>query len=100
MQPCRLRFTLHPSGLTLERFDEVDRRVHEVIGRDQPKGNIHQSVFGTDGDLMIYDIWESAEDFEAFGQVMMPVLEELGLDPGEPQVLPVHRLIQHAKPRS
>jgi len=47
---------------------------------------------------MIYDIWEFQADFAAFGQVMMPILAELGLDPGEPKVLPVHRLIQEARP--
>jgi hypothetical protein len=90
----------HPPGLTLEQFDEIDRRVHEAIGGGEPKGNLHLSVFGTDGDLMIYDIWESQADFEAFGQTMMAILAELGIDPGKPRVMPVHRLFQEATPRS
>jgi hypothetical protein len=86
----------HPPGLTLKQFDEVDRRVREAV-RGEPKGNIHSSVFGTDGDLMLYDIWESQEDFEAFGKVLMPILGELGIDPGKPDVMPVHRLLQEAR---
>ena len=50
-------------------------------------------MFGADGDLMIFDIWESQEDFEAFARVMGPILAELGVDPGEPRVMPVHRLV-------
>jgi heme-degrading monooxygenase HmoA len=83
---------LHPPNLTLEQFDQVDRRVQEAIGGGGPKGNIHHSVFGTDGQLMIYDIWESEADFEAFGKVLMPIVAEMGLDAGEPAVMPVHRL--------
>jgi hypothetical protein len=86
----------HPPKLTLAQFHEVDRRIHELVG-GEPNGNIHGSVFGTDGDLMIYDIWESQEDFEAFGKVLMPILEELGLEPGQPAVMPVHRLFQEAR---
>jgi hypothetical protein len=86
----------HPPNLTLEQFDEVDRRLRDQIG-GEPKGNIHNSVFGPEGQLMIYDIWESQEDFEAFGKVLMPILKELGLDAGEPAVMPVHRLFQDAR---
>jgi hypothetical protein len=57
-------------------------------------------VFGADGDLMIFDIWESQADFEAFGQVMVPILVELGLDPGKPEIMPVHRLFQEPMPPS
>lgn len=88
----------HPPGLTLEMFDAVDRRIHDALGGAEPKGNIHSSVFGTDGDLMIYDVWESPEDFEAFGQLLMPILTELGVDPGTPDVMPIHRLFQEARP--
>jgi hypothetical protein len=91
---------LHPPGLTLDQFDEIDRRVREAVGDSRPKGNLHLSVFGEDGNLMIFDIWESQADFEAFGQVMMPILAELGLDPGRPDVMPVHRLFQEGSLRS
>ena len=87
----------HPPALTLAQFDEVDRRAHEAIGGGEPKGNIHSSVFGTDGNLMIYHIWETREDFEAFGKVLMPIIAELGLDPGQPEIMPVHRLFQEAR---
>jgi hypothetical protein len=43
---------------------------------------------------MVYDIWDSPENFEAFGKVLMPILAEVGVDPGEPAVMPVHKLLQ------
>ncbi|MBV8430152.1 MAG: hypothetical protein JO244_03255, partial [Solirubrobacterales bacterium] len=57
-------------------------------------GRLHHSCFGEDGDLMVYDIWESQEAFQAFGAKLMPILAELGIDPGEPSVMPIHVLDQ------
>jgi hypothetical protein len=83
----------HPKGMTLKEFEETHRRLDEA-GASKPKGRIHHSCFGTDGDLMVYDVWESPETFEAFGQTLMPILAQVGIDAGEPAVLPIHRLSQ------
>ncbi len=37
----------------------------------------------------VFDVWESQEDFERFGEVLMPILQEPGIDPGEPHVAPI-----------
>jgi hypothetical protein len=83
----------HPKNLTMKDFEETHRRLQDS-GDSEPDGRIHHSCFGPDGDLMVYDIWESPEAFEAFGQRLMPVLAELGIDAGEPAVMPIHRLEQ------
>ena len=44
---------------------------------------------------MVYDVWDSQEDFEALGQVLMPILGELGIDAGQPDVMPVHNVVQY-----
>ena len=85
----------HPEGMTLDQFNEVHRRL-SAAGAADPPGRIHHSCIGEDGDLMVYDVWESEESFQAFGQTLMPILGEVGLDPGEPAVMPVHRLDQSA----
>jgi hypothetical protein len=46
---------------------------------------------------MVYEIWDSPESFQAFGEVLMPILAEVGIDPGEPAVMPIHRLDQAAR---
>jgi hypothetical protein len=83
----------HPNGMTLEKFEETHRRLAE-LGQAEPEGRIHHSCFGQDGDLMVYDIWESPESFEAFGATLIPILGELGIDPGEPAIMAIHRLQQ------
>jgi hypothetical protein len=86
----------HPKGMTLEQFEEIHRRLN-AAGEDHNPHRLHHSCFGEDGSLMVYDIWDSPESFEAFGAVLMPILGEVGVDPGEPTVMPVHMLIQTAE---
>ena len=87
----------HPKGMTLDQFNEVHRLLKQS-GHDNPSGRIHHSCFGEDGDLMVYDIWESPAAFEAFGAVLMPLVAEVALDVGEPAVMPIHQLEQVAQP--
>ncbi|MGD0378763.1 MAG: hypothetical protein ABSC30_02140 [Acidimicrobiales bacterium] len=84
---------VHPKSMTVEQFNEVHRRLEAAGEGDNPR-RIHHSCFGDDGDLSVYDIWDSPQSFEAFGGVLMPILAELGIDPGQPAVMPLHKLIQ------
>jgi hypothetical protein len=83
----------HPKGLTAQQYDETHRRLSEA-GAASPAGRIHHSCFGADGSLMVFEIWESQEAFQAFGPTLMPVLEQVGIDAGEPAVMAIHRLEQ------
>ena len=42
---------------------------------------------------MVFDVWSSQAAFDKFGKTLMPILHQLGLDTGEPQVMPVHKVI-------
>jgi hypothetical protein len=85
----------HPKGMTLDQFFEVHKRLEAAgVGLREQNGRLHHSCFGEDGDLMVYDVWESQETFEAFGAKLMPILAELGIDVGQPAVMPVHLLDQ------
>jgi hypothetical protein len=86
----------HPKGMTMDQFNEVHRLLKEA-GQSEPAGRIHHSCFGEDGDLMVYDIWETPEAFQAFGAVLMPLIAQVGFDAGEPAVMPIHRLEQVAR---
>ena len=46
-----------------------------------------------DGKINVFDVWESQEAFDAFGATLMPILTELGVDPGAPVVMPVRNVI-------
>ena len=48
----------------------------------------------TDGLIQVFDVWDSQESFEAFGATLMPIMTELGADPGQPMVSAVHNVIK------
>ena len=83
----------HPESMSAAQYDDVIKRL-DAAGQGKPKGRTHHSAFGSDDQVMVYDVWDSQEDFDAFGQTLMPILAELGLDPGQPDVMPVHNVIQ------
>jgi hypothetical protein len=82
-----------PSSLTVQKYDEAVRRL-ENAGDWPPDGLDYHVCFGADGNLRVSEIWDSKEQLEAFGERLMPVLAEVGIDPGEPEVLPIHRILK------
>ncbi len=83
-----------PIGLTRQQYDEVTRRMEEA-GAWPPDGLQLHVLFGTEGDLKVSEIWESAAQCQAFGDQMSPVLEEVGVQiGGDPEVFQVHELEQ------
>ena len=85
-----LRFT--PTGLTAAKYDEIIKQLN-VAGAGAPNGRSYHVCFGDPNNLFVSEIWENMEDFQAFGQTLMPIMLKLGLDPGQPAVLPVHNSI-------
>ena len=83
----------NPESMGKADYEEAVARL-EKAGAGNPKGRSHHSCFGPDEKLMVFDVWDSPEDFEAFGATLMPILAEIGLDPGEPAIMPVVNIIQ------
>jgi hypothetical protein len=81
------------------QFEETHRCLADA-GAAQPEGRLHHSCIGDEGNLMVYDIWESPDAFQAFGATLMPILAEIGVDPGDPAIMPMRRIQQqsHAAP--
>jgi len=42
----------------------------------------------------VFHVWDSQESFEAFGETLLPIMEALRADPGQPQLSPVHNIIE------
>jgi hypothetical protein len=78
-----------PQGLTKARYDEVSRRVQDS-GDWPPDGMDHHLCFGEDGNLKVSEVWDSREQFQAFGERLMPILREEGIEAGEPEIFEVH----------
>jgi hypothetical protein len=82
-----------PTTLMAEQYDEVIPRLEES-GDFPPEGMEHHVCFGTDGNLRVSELWDSREQWEAFGERLMPVLADIGIEPGEPEVLEVHNYVR------
>ena len=92
-----LRFT--PQGFTAAKYAECVKRL-EQAGAGSPAGRLYHVCFGDTNNLRVSDIWDSTESFERFGQTLRPIMQELGIDPGEPDVIEVHNIIEGTKVRT
>ena len=83
----------HPANLTREQYDESVRRL-EQSGEWLPSGLQLHVLFGSEGDLRVSEIWDSPEQLQAFGERMMPILDDVGIEfSGPPDVFELHNLI-------
>jgi hypothetical protein len=82
-----------PASLTTAQYDEAVRKLEDQ-GSFPPEGLEYHVCFGTDGKLRVSEIWDSREQLDAFGQKLMPVLSEVGIDPGEPELLEIHNIVR------
>ena len=78
---------------TPEKYAEAVKKL-EAAGAGSPKGRTLHVALETDGAIQVFDIWESQEEFEAFGPVLVPILAELGVELNEPMVATVHNVIK------
>jgi hypothetical protein len=87
------RFTAAP-GVTTEQYDETLRRL-EKLGSWPPEGLAYHVAFKSEGNLRVSEIWDSREDFDTFGERLMPVLQEVGIElSGKPEMLQIHNIIK------
>jgi hypothetical protein len=87
----------HPTSLTAETYDESTRQLDEAGVELRPEGLEYHVCYGTDGNLQVSEVWDSREQFEAFGERLrlLPVLAELGIEfSREPEIFDVHRLVR------
>jgi hypothetical protein len=78
---------------TTEQYDETIRRLQEA-GDFPPEGMEYHVCFVSDGNVRVSEIWDSREQIDTFAERLMPLLAEVGIDPGEPEVLEIHNIIR------
>ena len=79
-----------PTNLTTERYDASVSKL-EASGLWPPDGLEFHVMFGTEGALNVSDVWDSREELQTFGETLMPILAEIGIEfSGEPEIFEVH----------
>ena len=86
-----IRFS--PPAATTEQYDETIRILSQQ-GNWPPDGLDYHVAFVSDGNLRVSEIWDSQEQLDAFGERLMPVLSDVGIDPGKPELLQIHNIVK------
>ena len=85
------RFT--PASLTAAQYDETISKL-EGAGEFPPDGLDYHVCFGSEGSMAVSEVWDSREQLEAFGERLMPILSEVGINAGEPAIIEIHNVIR------
>ena len=57
-------------------------------------GRVYHVCFGPRDKLRVFDLWDSQDNFYAFSRTLLPILEEIGLNPSEPDVFDIHNIMR------
>ena len=88
-----VRFTGAP-GMTAALYDATMPAI-EASGQFPPDGLEYHVAFNAGGSFRVSEIWDSMEQFEAFGQRLMPILREGGIElAGPPEIVEIHNVIK------
>ncbi len=83
------------TNLTTEKYDEAIRRLEGARLWPQPDGLEYHVVFGSEESLSVSEIWDSRERLNAFGERLMPILADVGIEfSGEPDIFEIHNIIK------
>jgi hypothetical protein len=79
-------------GFTPELYKKTIAQL-DAAGVGKPKGRTLHLALESGGAIQVFDIWESQEEFDAFGATLVPILTELGVTLGAPMVATIHNII-------
>ena len=85
------------SNLTRENYEETVRRLTGKNKMSSPSDwpveglLVHVAGQGANG-FRVVDVWTSEDAFRRFGEKLIPVLREVGIQ-GEPEMYPSHTLV-------
>jgi hypothetical protein len=67
-------------GATLDQYDQVIEKMGLEPGGDTPPGALFHWVTETDDGILVTDVWETREQFDAFADAQIgPFSEEVGI---------------------
>ena len=81
-----------PTGVSTAKYDECIKLLKKA-GAGNPAGRSYHSAIGPKDKLTVFEVWTSQAAFDKFAKTLMPILQQLGIDPGQPTIMPVHKVI-------
>lgn len=80
-------------GFTAAKYNQAIRQLQQA-GLGSPKGRSYHVSYGDSSEVDIFDVWESMEEFEAFGKTLVPILTSLGIDLGHPDIQEIFGIVK------
>jgi hypothetical protein len=82
-----------PKGFTPAIYDTVTKQLEQAgAGFGKVPGRTFHCAMEANGAISVFDVWESEEQFKKFGETLLPIMNKLGVDPGQPMVMRVHNV--------
>jgi hypothetical protein len=88
-----LGFYFTHGGFTPDKYDKVIKEL-DAAGAGSPKGRSIHVALESNGEIQVFDVWNSQEEFDAFGSTLLPILEGQGVELNAPMVAQVHNVIE------
>ncbi len=85
-----------PAAMSAAKYDECIAALRQK-GAGHPTGRSYHACFGSGDKLSVFDVWASQASFDKFGKTLMPILTQLGIDIGAPQIVPIHKVVTRPK---
>jgi len=71
-----------PSGFTPAGYDEAIKQLEQAgAGFGKVPGRIFHCATEAGGAVQVFDVRESMEQFQKFGETLLPIMSKLGADP-------------------
>ena len=85
-----------PPSMTAEQYDAILTRLYEE-GIHPAEGLELEVCFGSGDQMKVSLLFDSMDAFEKFGESLLPVLQEFGMDSGTPDIMDVHHVIRRGR---
>ena len=79
--------------MTAKQYDAIVERLYKEGVHPDP-GLELELCFGSGDQMKVSLLFDSMEHFESFGAKIGPVLSEMGMDAGEPEIIKLHKVIR------
>ena len=78
--------------MSAQQYNECIKLLKKA-GAGHPRGRVYHACFGGPENLTVFDVWTSQSAFDKFGKTLMPIMEQVGMEPIAPVVMPIHKVI-------
>ena len=88
-----------PASMTAEQYHRITEHL-DASRTGPPPGRRFHACFGHGDHLMVFDVWDSPEELDAFTATLMPILAIEHIDMAPPEPLEIHDLIDGGDSRA